>query len=73
MPAQEAPVSDDRHEQNQKTQSDLHAPGESRRIDHLDQVVVDESAAVPGVPGMPPQVILQQRQRAFLALRRHDS
>src|SRR5579859_775557 len=64
MPTEEAPVSDDRHQQDHKTKPDLHTAGEPRRINHLDQVVRDESAAVPGLPGMSAQVVLQLRERA---------
>ncbi len=73
MPAEEAPVSDDRHQQDQKTKPDLHTAGEPRRIDHLDQVVRDESAAVSGLPGLPAQVVLQQRERAGEARELHQS
>jgi len=69
--AEEAPVSDDGREQNQQPQPDLHAPGEPGRIDNLDQVVVDESAAVPALAGMPAQVVLQLRERAAEACELH--
>ena len=64
MPTREAPVSDDCHQQNHDTQPCLHPTGEPGRIDHLDQVVRDESAAVPGLSGPLAQVVLQQRERA---------
>ena len=73
MPAEEAPVSDDRYQQDQKTKPDLHTAGEPRRINHLDQVVRDESAAVSGLPGMLAQVVLQQRERAGEARELHQS
>jgi len=38
--------------------------GESRWIDHLDQIVIDESSAVARCTSTPAQVVLQQRQRA---------
>jgi hypothetical protein len=62
VPAQEAPVSDDRHQQKQDTQPDLHPMSEPWWIDHLDQVVRDEPAAVAGLSGTLAQVVLQQRQ-----------
>jgi hypothetical protein len=42
--AQEAPISNDRHQQNHDTQPDLHPVSEPRWIDDLDQVVLDKSA-----------------------------
>src|SRR5215203_1524155 len=62
--AQEAPVSDARHQKKQYAQPDLHPLSEARWIDHLDQVVRDESAAVAGLSGTLAQAVLQQRQRA---------
>ena len=70
--AQEAPVADDRHQQDQQAQPDLHPAGEPRRVDHLDQVVLDEPVTVPGLPGVPAQVVLQQRERAGEARELHQ-
>jgi hypothetical protein len=62
--AQETPVPDDRHEQDKQAEPDLVRPGEPWRVDHLDQVVVDEPAVVPGLSRVPAQVVLEQRERA---------
>src|SRR5215204_5528213 len=62
--AQEAPVSDGRHQKKQYAQPDLHPLSEARWIDHLDQVVRDESAAVAGLSGTLAKAVLQQRQWA---------
>ena len=72
MTAREAPVPDDRHKQHKEAEPDLFPPGEPRRVDHLDQVMVDEPAAVPGLPGMPTQVVLEQRERAGEARELHQ-
>jgi hypothetical protein len=61
MSAQEARVSDDRHHQQQGTQPDLHPVSEPRWIDHIDEVVRDESVAVAGLSSTLAQVVLQQR------------
>lgn len=72
MPAQVALVSGHRHQQYQQAQPDLHATGEPRRVNHPDQVVLDEPASVPGLPGLPTQVVLQQRERAGEARELHQ-
>jgi hypothetical protein len=64
MPAQEAPVSGDRDQQDADPEPDLHPAGEPGRVDQPDQVVRDEPALVPGFPAAVPQEILQQRERA---------
>jgi hypothetical protein len=46
------------------TQPDLHSMGEAWWIDHLDQVVIDESAAVVGLASTPAGIVLQKRQGA---------
>jgi hypothetical protein len=42
----------------------MHPMSEPRWIDHLDQVVRDESVAIAGISGTLAQVVLQQRQWA---------
>ena len=61
--AQVAAVSDHRHQRNEQPESDLDAPGHAGRVDDLDQVVRDETAAVPCLPAPAEQVILQGCQR----------
>jgi hypothetical protein len=56
--AREAAVPDNRHEQHKQAKPDLLDPGEPWRVDHRDQVMVDEPATVPGLPRAPPQVVL---------------
>jgi hypothetical protein len=58
-PAQKARVSDDRHQQKQHAQPELHPMRGPRWIDHLDQVVRDESVAIAGLSGTLAQVVLQ--------------
>jgi hypothetical protein len=70
--AREAPVPDDRYQQHEQAEPDLLRPGEPRRVNHLDQVMVDEPAAVPGLPRMPAQVVLEQRERAGEASELHQ-
>ena len=63
MPAQEARISDDRHQQHHNAESDLHPTGKPWWIDEIDQVMRDESAAVASLSRTVAQVVLQQRQR----------
>jgi len=54
MSAQEAPISEERHEEHKQTKPDLHRTGKPRWIDHAHQIVLNESAAVARLSGVYP-------------------